>query len=307
MHNRLIGWINGRARETIGGYWGSLGVCLVRQSPGEKPIAVYVPIAKDAENSAWDESLIKLEAICGTKRSQMALSVALNADDMFVRTIIVPEGLDEHQLEQVAIVEAVANLPVPPEEVCLDLIRGNVDGHNEEVKIAFCRREKIDEILASAEEVGLPVHVVDRDVQAIHDVIAHRASQAKNSVGYPFGIVLTEVLPRIAICIEPTDFEIYPIRLQQNDDEDSGAGLFAQLRNCWTRCRMSRAINAAALERVYVVGSSLPQPLTVTSADLCKHIETLSIGQSVETVAPNGYAPDEVILIALGMTNRSLE
>lgn len=309
MHNRLFGWVNGRARKSVGVYWGSLGICLAHQSPGKKPIAVYVPIGKDAENSAWDEAAIRLETLCGVARSQVALSVALNADDMFVRAITVPEGLDDRQLEQVAIVEAVANLPVPPEEICLDFIRAGIEGRDEIVKIAFCRRERIDEILACAEEIAIPVHVVDRDVQAIHDVIDQSLSTKDERIEYPFGIVLPEVAPRIAICLGPTDFEVYPIRLPSNENEDLSAGLISQLGNCWTRCRMSRSVMATCLEQVFVVGNKLA-PYGFLSigqeGDVSKRIVPLVISSDVEMAAPNSFLPEEVVLIALGMSGRSL-
>lgn len=309
MRNRLQSWIDGRTRETIGGYWGRLGVCLVHQSLDTKPIAVFVPSGKDLESSVWDEAVVKLEALGGVRRVQMVLAIALDADDVFVRTITVPEGLDERQLEQVAIVEAISNLPVPPEEICLDFIRGNSDSRDEMVGIAFCRRERIDEILACAEEINIPVHVVDRDVQAIHDAIADRAFLEDRKIKYPYGIVLTEVSPRIVICLGPTEFEVYPIRMQSNDVEERCASLLTQLGNCWTRCRMSRANISEVLEQVLIIGDMVPMPnwsSASSEVSVSKKIDNLLIGQSVERVSANDYVPDEIVLIALGMSKRRL-
>lgn len=309
MHNRLKGWIGGRARESIGVYWGRLGICLVHQSPDAKPVAVFLPSGKDIESTLWDEAVVKLEALSGVKRVQMAFAIALDADDVFVKTITVPEGLDERQLEQVAIVEAISNLPVPPEEICLDFIRGNSDGRDEMVGIAFCRRERIDEILACAEEINIPVHVVDRDVQAIHDAIAERSLSEDREIKYPYAIVLTEVSPRIIICLEPTEFEVYPIRMQSNDVEERSASLLTQLGNCWTRCRMSRANIAEFLEQALIIGDMVPMSnwsSVGSEVSVSKKIGNLLIGQSVERVSANDYVPDEIVLIALGMSDRRL-
>ena len=309
MHNRLKSWIEGRTRETIGGYWGRLGICLVNQPLDTKPVAVFVPSGKNLESSVWEEAVVKLEALGGVKRVQMALAIAIDADDVFVRTIMVPEGLDERQLEQVAIVEAVSNLPVPPEEICLDFIRGNSDGRNEMVGMAFCRRERIDEILACAEEINIPVHVVDRDVQAIHDAIADKALSEDREIKYPYGIVLTEVSPRIVICLGPTEFEVYPIRMQSNDVQERSASLMTQLGNCWTRCRMSRANIAEVLEQVLIIGDMSPIPNSTSDGSevsVSKKIHNLLIGQSVEKISANNYVPDEIVLIALGMSKRRL-
>lgn len=305
MHNRLTGWINGRARKNIGGYWGSQGVCLAHRAPGKKPTIVYVPASNDAGAAPWEEAVIKLEALYGITRAHMALAIAISADDVFVRSISVPVGLNEQQLEQVAIIEAVANLPVPPEEICLDFVRGTGDGRDEAVDIAFCRRDRIDAILAEAEEIGIPVHVVDRDIQAIHDAISESAAEDGLKIEYPIGIVLTEVSPRIAIFLEPTDFEQYPIRLQLTDPEALQTSLMAQLGSCWTRCRMSRERVAEVLEQVFVLGNISP-PAHYPLDNVGKKIDSFTINQRVEMVAANGYVPDEVLLIALGMSGRCL-
>jgi DNA-binding Lrp family transcriptional regulator len=239
----------------------------------------------------------------------MALAIALDADDVFLRTITVPEGLDDAQLEQVAIVEAVSNLPVPPEEICLDFTRVTSDDHDELIGIAFCRRERIDEILACAEEVNIPVHVVDRDVQAIHDAIADKALSEDVVIKYPFCIVLTEVSPRIIICLGPTDFEVYPIRMPLNDIEDSYTSLLTQVGNCWTRCRMSRSIIPDALERLFMVGnvaSKVKWPPINPEASVSKQMDILIMNESVEIAPANSFVPDEIVLIALGMSQRRL-
>lgn len=309
MHNKLVGWINGVARQVIGGYWGSQGICLVYQLPDKDPIVVYVPVIKEIESSAWEEAIIKLESLCGPSRRQMALSIALSADDVFVRAISVPEGLDDGQLEQVAIVEAVANLPVPPEEICLDFIREKEDGQGELIRISFCKRERIDEIVACAEEIEIPVHVVDRDTQAIHDAIAARVATEGKKIKYPIAIVLTEISPRIVVALGVTDFETYPIRLQPNASEEVPAGFVEHLRNCWVRCRMNRINVAEVLEDVFVIGRAIESngwQAINANADVFKAIRPLKIDHSLEMGTGNMYVPDEIFLTALGMSARQL-
>lgn len=310
MQNQLLRWVNGRTRESVGVYWGALGICLAYRPLGERAAVVYIPAIKDVESSVWDEATTKLGALCEIKPAQIAFAVALSADDVFVKLINVPDGLDEGQVEQVAIVEAVANLPVPPEEICLDFIREDGGGADAAVKIAFCRRERIDEILGWAEELGVPVHVVDRDVQAIHDVIANRISLGAGVIEYPFGVVLTEVSPRFVICLDPTNFEIYPIRLQRLSDGELGESLSTQLENCWTRCKMSRINVGDQVKQIFVIGddfSSLDGLSVPRNDGVFRDLVPFSIVQHVDISAPNGYLPEEVLLTALGMAGRNLE
>lgn len=304
MHNRLIRWLVGAPPEMVGVYWGDHGCCFVHQTSTGEPFIAYEPTSKAADAPIWDSVLRRFEAISGIPRRDISLAIALSADDVFLRTISVPPGLSDAQLDQIAIVEAVANLPVPPEEICLDFVRqGDVEKNNEQVGLAFCRRERIDEILACAEEVSVRVWVVDRDVQAIHDALIEELAITQKTLIYPFGILLTERSPRLVICLSPTTIEAYPIGHHQSALEE-------EIANCWIRCRMSRPATSERLERIVFVGNALEQDSVM--------LKNLSETMGVEAVryAPRhiqkkldteGQIPSsEVFLVALGMAHRRL-
>lgn len=309
MQNRLLEWVNGRKAVSIGTYWGGSGVCFAHRSSNGDAVLAYVPANRELNDLAWEEAILKLETRCGVKRNRMALAVALSADDVFVRTMAIQAGLDEVQLEQVAIVEAVASVPVPPEEICLDFLKGdeaNLDGI---VRVAFCRRERIDAILANAEEVRIPVHVVDRDVQAIHDAVVERLQQGRLETIYPFGLLLTDITPRFVACIGPTDFEAYPIRLHQYLDESAVDTIANQLGNCWMRCKMARPKVHAEMSIIYVIGDLWGYELQAAFANNSMNVsvEKFTIERVVDVLTANDPVPDEVALIAAGMAGRVLE
>lgn len=309
MRNRFVRWLKGEAPRMVGVYSGPLGVCLSSYSDEMVPMVVYQPETRDSELPLWEASLARLEILTGVGRRQMSLSVALPSDDVFLRTISAPSSLTDAQLEQVAIVEAVSNLPVPPEEICLDFTR-ELSGasSNQNVRMAFCRRERVDEIEANSEEVRVPVWVVDRDIQAIHDAVTHLGKPGnKLSSSYPFGILLTERSLRLVICLGETDLDAYPLRSSEQGSLIS-ENLPDQLANAWLRCRMSRVGLPERLTFLYITGKSteLDQSLlSAIDAKLCP-AAFFSAQETIENQDDELMPPDEALLVALGMALRSL-
>ena len=302
MRNGLFRWLAGIPPKTVGVYCGDRGTCIAYPSASEV-LVVYDPAPETAEIPVLESVIMRLEAATGQSRRQMCLSIALNSDDVFLRTMAVPQGLSDEQLGQVAIVEAVSNLPVPPEEICLDFMReAACSNSSEQVALAFCRREKIDRLLALSEDVSVPAWFVDRDIQAIHDAIQFEWPAERGLLLYPFAILLTDILPRLLICLSPVSIEVYPIGLHETALSD-------EITNCWTRCRLSRAIDTEQLTRIFVVGdafnpdsSGLPELVERTGAEIT-HYPVGAIGKRcLGEVDP----PPEIYLTALGMARRKL-
>lgn len=308
MHKNLFRWIVGSPPVPVGVYWAAAGVCLAYRGSDRHPDVIFVTAGNDAEATGWREAVVRLEAASGLKQKHMAFSVALNADDVFVREMATPEGLDDRQLEHMAIVEAVANLPVPPEEICLDFVRGHKNAQDEIVKLAFCRRERIDEILASAEEVNIPVRVVDRDAQAIHDGILEYRDPVESAIDYPCAILLY-MTQRLIICLAETEFEIYPIRMRVSGDEDATATLMGQVASCWTRCKMARALPEENLRQIYLIGvldGELSEVNGITPVDSVPSLQRIKYKPWMATIMNDKVIPEEVLLIAVGMAVREL-
>ncbi len=327
MRNRFVRWLKGVAPQSIGAYWGEGGVCLMLQDAEGFRRCVYQPLSVDSVESAMAVAIERLWSYGNAVRHDYSLAVAMGADDVFVRTLTVPAGLSDAQIEQIATIEAVANLPVPPEEICLDFIRDDAAivpavssalPSDETIRLAFCRRERIDEILATAEAIPLSVRVVDRDLQALHDaVMALHATEAENhKINYPFALLLTELNPRFVICLDALSFETYPIKLPVNEPGNVFDALGPQIVNCLTRCRMVRGDDALALKHIICVGANLSelpersawlQDLNAGRVDNEPAISQLPMDDLRALVSADGLLPpDELLLIAAGMAGRQL-
>jgi hypothetical protein len=303
IRNHFLRWLIGSPPETVGLYWGEYGTCAVYQPAMGQQYVVYEPAMPISELPIWEAAVSRLELMSGLSRRQMCLSVALDANDVFQRTMTVPNGLSDEQLDQVAIVEAVANLPVPPEEICLDSLRDKTaNAPNEIVNLAFCRRETMDAILAAAEEVGVPAWIVDRDVQAIHDALQADCTVRGVELRYPFAILLTELHPRLLICLSALSIEVYPIGLHQTS-------LGAEIANCWTRCSLSRPVNLERLGQIVIVGDA-PEVDTPGFKDLMDQTGAKIIlppdWQSENAPFSEPMPPSEILLVAQGMSRRNL-
>lgn len=304
MLNRLRRWLLGDSPKMIGVYWGNQGTCAAYWPSRGMPCVAFEPASSLGNMPSWESVIRRIEVMAGIGRKDFSLAIALNADDVFLRAMSVPPGLSDQQLEQVAIVEAVANIPVPPEEICLDFVRMNgTDNQNEEVRLAFCRRERMDQILACAEEVALPAWVVDRDVQALHDMVQIERLSTDAEAGYPFAILLMENFPRLLICFDQLSIEVFPLRAYENTLEE-------EISSCWTRCRLSRSGNLNNLHQIVAIGmlyASNPQLLAKLSEKL--GVETIQYkGNHTDSFPVIGeqLPPEEIRLIALGMARREL-
>lgn len=314
MRNGFFRWLTGAAPQLLGVYWGVRGACLVLNKPDGGRYCVFQPPTVDGPNSTLSLALQRMEVLTGFSRRDIGLAVAVDADDVFFRSLQVSAGMSERQVAQVAIVEAVASLPVPPEEICLDFIRTDlVDGGAAEmISVAFCRREVIDEILAESEGIGANILVVDRDAQALHDAtLAYLdPEQSSRDAVYPFAMLLTESNPRVLICLNALTLETYPLRLPASPGADH-SDLTQQIANCWTRCRMAHGANLPPLRCIVELGSSDPghgiNPGQL-GLEIPPKVVVLPSGlqqawDAVVDVAP----PDEVMLIASGMAGRGLK
>ena len=114
----------------------------------------------------------------GTKTRHAAVAVA--SSHVITKTITMPSGLRENDLESQIEMEADHYIPYPLEEVNLDfeLIGPSETNPNEdEVVIAACRKEVVDDYIAGLEQTGLTPAVVDVDAFAMESAYALIAEQ----------------------------------------------------------------------------------------------------------------------------------
>ena len=310
MRNWLSRHFQGALPQTVGVYSGEAGVCLVKAEVPSGYRCIYQPPTPEAEQPALLSAMQRLRALSPVAQRHVSLSVALDADEVFVRPLTLPSGLSDDQVAQIAIVEAVANLPVPPEEICLDFIRaGSVSDSDETVRLAFCRRERIDEILAQAETAAVTVSVIDRDIQALHDALV--SEHGRLGLGapfeYPFGII-TQIKPRLLICLSPNSFETYPIRISEITDAMAFDALRQQVVTYWNRSCMLRADEQRPLSLVLLLDARGGADRSMqTSSDGAPAFRRLAMSELQGAMLDDEVAPPlEARLIALGMAGRQL-
>ncbi len=129
------------------------------------------------------EALAQAVRDCGTPVRQAA--VALPSGMVIRKTLSVPDGLSDEQLELQVDADAEQSLPFSLDELSLDFAAigpsagepGNVD-----VMLVAARKEKIDERLSLVQEAGLRPVVVDVESQALAAAIAlHFQAEADES------------------------------------------------------------------------------------------------------------------------------
>lgn len=187
MRNAFLRWLLGVPPAIVGGGWHDDAICLVRIERGldgkmqidcvYDVLPVDVRSVGDSQDVSRANTLKSLMERWGNTPKRLALGIP--AGDVFIKAIDVPSGLTEPELVQLSVVEAVANLPVPPEEVCADYLHvasGVNHGQGteqrtgyEKIRIAFCRRDVVDELSLLAEDAGVQLAAIDRDIQALHD------------------------------------------------------------------------------------------------------------------------------------------
>ncbi len=105
---------------------------------------------------------------------------AVAGSSVIVKTIAMPAGLSEQDLEAQLVVEADQYIPYSLEEVALDFEKlGPTDGRDDQINVllAACRRETIESRVAALEVAGLTPAAIDVEVLAMERAMALLQSQ----------------------------------------------------------------------------------------------------------------------------------
>lgn len=200
MHEVFSRWLLGVPPAIVGGSRYGDAICLVRiDHDAEDDVRIecaYEVLSAELAGNADSKDHVRANALksllerLGNGPKRLALGVP--AGDVFIKTIDVPAGLGDSELRQLSVVEAVANLPVPPEEVCADYLRMGpaLKSGQEQIRIAFCRRDLIDEMSLLAEDAGVQLAVIDRDSQALHDAALWLISRYQHEVTIAYPVLL---------------------------------------------------------------------------------------------------------------------
>lgn len=226
MKDKFLRWLTGKPLTIVGGWWSRTGVCLVRKQllPEAQCVldVVYEPCGLLSANEAGTHGPLRSDIVnalrCAAEHlgnEKFTLAVGVPSGDIFIKNIEIPGGLSVKQIEQLSVVEAVSNLPVPPEEICADFLRSanKSDAVNERIDVAFCKRGVVDELSVLAEDAGITLSIVDRDVQAIHDATLWCAIRqfSEEAISYPLGILITGDMATFLVCRSDLEHASYPV------------------------------------------------------------------------------------------------
>ena len=318
MRDAFIRWLNGTPPAIVGAWWSGSGVCFVRmvKDGGQETISavVYEPCGKsvviDSDAAAVERGeLINVLRNAAERlgASRYRYAVGIPSGDIFTKSIKIPSGLDDLQVEQLSLVEAISNLPVPPEEVCADFLRNEttLEAMNETVEVAFCKRALIDELSLLAEDAALQVAVVDRDIQAIHDAAVWCASGQLTQAEalYPLGIVMPGDRGRFIICRGPLDLNGYELP-QENASSDHHQEN-VEVDSLAVYCRRAGLSESTTgyLKTLWVVNETPGKNSLSGVAPYAALAQNVGlINPLVADLAPG--APVEGLMVALGMALR---
>ncbi len=141
------------------------------------------PLPQNAvvENAITDVEQVGRAVDRAVKRSGSKVkhvAVAVSASHVITKTITMPSGMKESDLEHQIELEADHYIPYPLEEVNLDfevIGPSETNANEDDVVIAACRKEIVDDYVAVVESPGLVPQVIDVDafaMEAAYSLIA---------------------------------------------------------------------------------------------------------------------------------------
>jgi len=170
----------GKQKKVLGLDIGASAVRLVELSRGggryrlERFAIEKMPVNAMAENDIKD-----VNAVASTVRRAFLRSgskvgnsaVAVSSSQVIIKTITMPAGLSDSELEEQVMVEATQYIPYPLEEVNLDFCVGDTIGDGElvEVLLVASRSENVDARIAVLEQAGLNASVMDVETFALEN------------------------------------------------------------------------------------------------------------------------------------------
>ncbi len=182
----------GKQKKVLGVDIGASAVRLVELSRSgggyrlERFAIEKMPVNAMAENDIKD-----VNAVASTVRRAFLRSgskvgnsaVAVSSSQVIIKTITMPAGLSDSEMEEQIMVEAAQYIPYPMEEVNLDFSVGDMiaDGELVEVILVASRSENVDARIAVLEQAGLNASVMDVETFALENAFPLVSRQMADS------------------------------------------------------------------------------------------------------------------------------
>lgn len=310
MRDKFFQWLTGTPQPILGAWWDRAGVCLVRMSNRDVSTHAFEVVYEQISALLGHDSIPNPDGVvkaigCAVERlnaKKHSLALGVPSEDVFIKSIEIPGGLTDKQVEQLSIVEAVSNLPVPPEEVCADFLRFK-ERHAalaERIEIAFCKRDLIDSLSVIAEDARVSVTIVDRDIQGIHDAVAWFGNNQLNQfeIVYPIGILISDAAVTFQVSKSDLNHVLYSVVETGNMQT-----IASELQACCRRAGLSYE-SSCELEQLYVVSSSAGALRESAVDGLAKRVMWITPADALE--GDTSQAPLFGLLAAMGMSLRGV-
>ncbi|MEN9901414.1 MAG: hypothetical protein RL651_78 [Pseudomonadota bacterium] len=320
MRDKIIRWVTGVPPCIVGAWWSRAGVCLVRAKHMNdsqqlmevvyEPCGILPTFGADTDKSHREQMINALR--CAAERMgklPMTLALGIPSGDIFIKAIEIPAGLTPKQIEQVSVVEAVSNLPVPPEEICADFIKSNSaqSTHTERIEIAFCKRSLIDDLGIVAEDAGVVLSVIDRDIQAIHDAICWWVNSrvGLESVAYPFGILIQSEENTFIVARSELDHVSYVFKSIDDAMGDLDLATDSIQKELQAYCRRAglRFENGPPLKQLFLVGDAESKEIMASGLDGLSEV-TLEVKPLAVVKNEGSVPPAYGLMVSIGMALR---
>ncbi len=178
----------GRQKKVLGLDIGASAVRLVELSRNgdryrlERFAVEKMPVNAMSENDIKDVNAVASAVKGAFIRSRSKVSdcaVAVSSSQVIIKTVTMPAGLSESELEEQIKAEASQYIPYPMEEVNLDFAVGDRvgDGDAVEVLLVASRSENVDVRIAVLEQAGLNAAVMDVETFALENAFSLVSAQ----------------------------------------------------------------------------------------------------------------------------------
>ena len=157
------------------------------------PLPPEAVVEKNVNQVETVGTLISDLVVRSKTRAKQAVA-AVSGSAVIIKTIAMPAGLSEEDLEAQLTVEADQYIPYPLEEVALDFEElGPVPGREDQVSIllAACRQENIESRVDALEVAGLTPAIMDVEVFAMERALA--LLQTQMPVSGPQTIAMVDI------------------------------------------------------------------------------------------------------------------
>lgn len=277
-----------------------------------EPCGAYPVAEADPDLSGRGQVINALR--CAAERLgdlKFTLALGIPSGNIFIKKIEIPAGLTTKQIEQISVVEAVSNLPVPPEEICADFLKPHSEqaAHTERIEIAYCKRGLIDELGIIAEDAGVAMSIVDREVQAIHDATlwcVERHSDAR-PIEYPLGILIENNQNAFIVSRSELDHVSYVFNNMDHASRGSVGTTESVQKELQAYCRRA-GLNfetGASLQQLFVVNDGEAQSIAAFEPEsLAECTVVLNPISLVKAVGESERPPVYGLMVAMGMALR---